>query len=51
VKEIDMAGPGPDDVVVRMAAVGICGTDLHQVRGEWQRPTPMVLKAPVLSRR
>jgi S-(hydroxymethyl)glutathione dehydrogenase/alcohol dehydrogenase len=26
-----------------MAAVGICGTDLHQVKGEWQRPTPMVL--------
>jgi S-(hydroxymethyl)glutathione dehydrogenase / alcohol dehydrogenase len=26
-----------------MAAVGICGTDLHNVKGEWQRPTPMVL--------
>jgi len=26
-----------------MAAVGICGTDLHMVKGEWQRPTPMVL--------
>jgi S-(hydroxymethyl)glutathione dehydrogenase / alcohol dehydrogenase len=26
-----------------MAAVGICGTDLHSVRGEWQRPTPIVL--------
>src|SRR5919197_6352477 len=26
-----------------MAAVGICGTDLHVVKGEWQRPTPMVL--------
>jgi S-(hydroxymethyl)glutathione dehydrogenase / alcohol dehydrogenase len=26
-----------------MSAVGICGTDLHQVRGEWQRPMPMVL--------
>jgi S-(hydroxymethyl)glutathione dehydrogenase/alcohol dehydrogenase len=26
-----------------MAAVGICGTDLHQVKGEFQRPTPMVL--------
>ena len=26
-----------------MAAVGICGTDLHQLKGEWQRPTPMVL--------
>jgi Zn-dependent alcohol dehydrogenase len=43
VVEIDMADPGPDDVVVRMSAVGICGTDLHQVRGEWHRPTPMVL--------
>src|SRR5262249_33134958 len=43
VVEIDMADPGPDDVVVRMQAVGICGTDLHLVKGEWRRPTPMVL--------
>ena len=43
VAEIDLAGPGPNKVVVRMDAVGICGTDLHQVRGEWVRPTPMVL--------
>jgi len=43
VVDLDLADPGPNDVVVRMAAVGICGTDLHQVRGEWQRPTPMVL--------
>jgi S-(hydroxymethyl)glutathione dehydrogenase/alcohol dehydrogenase len=41
--ELDLADPGPQDVVVRMVAVGICGTDLHQVKGEWQRPTPMVL--------
>ena len=34
---------GPGEVLVRMAAVGICGTDLHMVKGEWQRPTPMVL--------
>jgi S-(hydroxymethyl)glutathione dehydrogenase/alcohol dehydrogenase len=26
-----------------MAAVGICGTDLHSVKGEWERPTPAVL--------
>jgi len=26
-----------------MGAVGICGTDLHQVKGEFRRPTPMVL--------
>ncbi len=43
VEEIDLAQPGPRDVVVRMVAVGLCGTDLHQVKGEWQRPTPMVL--------
>jgi S-(hydroxymethyl)glutathione dehydrogenase / alcohol dehydrogenase len=43
VHEIDVAEPGPGDVLVRMAAVGICGTDLHLIRGEWQRPTPMVL--------
>ena len=41
--EIDLDEPGPGDVVVRMAAVGICGTDLHSVRGEWTRPTPIVL--------
>jgi S-(hydroxymethyl)glutathione dehydrogenase / alcohol dehydrogenase len=43
VVELDLADPGQDDVVVRMAAVGVCGTDLHQIRGEWQRPAPMVL--------
>ena len=26
-----------------MSAVGICGTELHSIRGEWERPTPSVL--------
>src|SRR6202162_6326191 len=26
-----------------MDTVGICGTDLHSVKGEWTRPTPTVL--------
>jgi S-(hydroxymethyl)glutathione dehydrogenase/alcohol dehydrogenase len=43
VREIDLDEPGPQDVVVRMSAVGICGTDLHSIRGEWTRPTPIVL--------
>jgi S-(hydroxymethyl)glutathione dehydrogenase/alcohol dehydrogenase len=43
VVEIDLAEPRPHEVVVRMSAVGICGTDLHQVKGEFRRPTPMVL--------
>jgi S-(hydroxymethyl)glutathione dehydrogenase/alcohol dehydrogenase len=41
--ELDVAEPRADEVVVRMAAVGICGTDLHSVTGEWARPMPMVL--------
>jgi S-(hydroxymethyl)glutathione dehydrogenase / alcohol dehydrogenase len=43
VAELELEQPRADEVVVRMAAVGICGTDLHVVKGEWQRPTPMVL--------
>jgi S-(hydroxymethyl)glutathione dehydrogenase/alcohol dehydrogenase len=43
VAEVELDEPGPHDVVVRVAAAGICGTDLHQVKGEFRRPTPMVL--------
>jgi S-(hydroxymethyl)glutathione dehydrogenase/alcohol dehydrogenase len=43
VREIDLDEPGPRDVLVRIKAVGICGTDLHSTRGEWNRPTPIVL--------
>jgi Zn-dependent alcohol dehydrogenase len=43
VREIELDEPGPNEVVVRMAAVGICGTELHSIRGEWVRPTPSVL--------
>ena len=43
VHEIDVDEPAAGQVLVRMEAVGICGTDLHVVKGEWQRPTPMVL--------
>jgi Zn-dependent alcohol dehydrogenase len=43
VEEIEVEAPGPEDVLVRMSAVGICGSDLHVVRGEWARPVPMVL--------
>ena len=51
--EIDLDEPGPRDVLVRMAAVGICGTELHSIRGEWERPTPSCsgTRAPASSRR
>jgi S-(hydroxymethyl)glutathione dehydrogenase / alcohol dehydrogenase len=43
VEEIDMEEPLPGEVVVAMSAVGVCGTDLHSYKGEWDRPTPIVL--------
>ena len=43
VRDIQLEDLGPDEVLVRIGAVGICGTDLHVVKGEWRRPTPMVL--------
>jgi len=43
IDEIDVEEPRDDEVVVRMRAVGICGSDLHVVKGEWPRPTPIVL--------
>ena len=43
VEELDVEEPRPGEVVVRMSAVGVCGTDLHSYKGEWDRPTPIVL--------
>jgi S-(hydroxymethyl)glutathione dehydrogenase/alcohol dehydrogenase len=43
VQEVELDEPAAGQVLVCMEAVGICGTDLHVVKGEWQRPTPMVL--------
>jgi S-(hydroxymethyl)glutathione dehydrogenase / alcohol dehydrogenase len=43
VEELDVEEPLPGEVVVRMRAVGVCGTDLHSYKGEWDRPTPIVL--------
>jgi len=41
--ELDLEEPRAGEVLVRMAAVGVCGSDLHVLKGEWPRPTPMVL--------
>jgi S-(hydroxymethyl)glutathione dehydrogenase/alcohol dehydrogenase len=43
VEELEVEEPRPGEVVVRMSAVGVCGTDLHSYKGEWDRPTPIVL--------
>jgi S-(hydroxymethyl)glutathione dehydrogenase/alcohol dehydrogenase len=43
VAEVRLDPLGREDVLVRMEAVGICGSDLHVIRGEWERPAPMIL--------
>jgi L-iditol 2-dehydrogenase len=35
--------PEPDQVKIQVAGVGICGTDIHIVRGNWRCDPPVVL--------
>src|SRR5580704_11210757 len=35
--------PAPDEVKLRVAAAGICGTDIHIIKGEWPCNPPVVL--------
>jgi S-(hydroxymethyl)glutathione dehydrogenase / alcohol dehydrogenase len=41
--DVSLAAPGPGEVEVEIAAAGVCGSDLHVVRGEWDVPMPVVL--------
>ncbi|GAB2612434.1 alcohol dehydrogenase [Paractinoplanes abujensis] len=42
VEDVPDPTPGPTDVVVKPAAVGICGTDLHIMDGEFAPAFPIV---------
>jgi len=35
--------PAPDEVKLKVAAAGICGTDIHIIKGEWPSRPPVVL--------
>ena len=41
--DVELAPPGPGEVLVEVAAAGVCGTDLHVVDGELPEPFPIVL--------
>lgn len=43
IQEIDIAPPGPGEVLVRIAAAGLCHSDLSVIDGSRPRPTPMAL--------
>lgn len=41
--DVDLAAPGPGEVKVKIAGAGVCGSDLHIQRGEWELPLPLVM--------
>ena len=43
VEEVDIADPGPREVIVRTGASGVCHSDLHYVEGLYAGRMPMVL--------
>jgi alcohol dehydrogenase len=43
VTELELDPPGPDEVLVRIRAAGLCHSDLSVVDGNRPRPTPMLL--------
>jgi len=43
IEDLELDPPGPGEVRVRMAAAGVCHSDLHVRDGEWEREGPIVL--------
>jgi len=43
IEEVAISKPGPREVLVRTAAVGVCHSDLHFVDGIYPHPVPVVL--------
>ena len=42
IETVEDPAPGPSDVVVQVAACGLCGTDLHILQGEFAPTLPIV---------
>ncbi|MTV27689.1 alcohol dehydrogenase catalytic domain-containing protein [Nitriliruptoraceae bacterium ZYF776] len=40
--QVDLAPPGPDEVLVRVRATGVCASDVHIVDGRLPKPLPVV---------
>lgn len=42
-RTLDVAAPGPGNVLVKMGASGVCGSDRHVLDGDWHLPSPTVM--------
>lgn len=43
IEEVELAPPGPGEVLVEVKAAGLCHSDLSVINGSRPRPTPMVI--------
>src|SRR6185437_5461410 len=43
IEEMELGAPGRGEVLVKMAAAGLCHSDLSVINGDRPRPTPMLL--------
>ena len=43
IESVDVADPGPREVLVKTAASGVCHSDLHFVDGFYNFPAPGIL--------
>lgn len=43
ISELELDDPGPDEVLVRIEAAGVCHSDLSVVEGNRERPLPILL--------
>lgn len=43
IQQLELDPPGPGEVLVRIAAAGLCHSDLSVISGDRPRPTPMAL--------
>jgi S-(hydroxymethyl)glutathione dehydrogenase/alcohol dehydrogenase len=42
IREVDLRAPGPDEILVRIGATGVCASDLHVIDGSLPKPMPIV---------
>lgn len=42
VQDVPIPQPGPDEVLIRVEAAGICGSDVHMIKGEFPLPLEQV---------
>ncbi|MCP3853768.1 MAG: Zn-dependent alcohol dehydrogenase [Actinomycetia bacterium] len=43
IEDVELAEPGPGEVLLKTAAAGLCHSDLHFMEGKFPTPTPAVL--------